>query len=91
MWFFKQVPSADLSDMGKADLLVDVRERYEYQSHHLPKAKNVPLSELDRFSTDKKVYVICASGSRSKMATRQLIKRGINAVNVKGGMARHGR
>lgn len=91
MWFFKQIPSEDLSNMGKTDILLDVRERYEYQAAHLPKAKNIPLGELDRFNTDKKVYVICASGSRSKMATRQLIKRGINAVNVKGGMARHGR
>ena len=72
--------------------LIDVRTPKEFQSHHLPVAKNIPLSELnDRkgeidFTQD--VFVICQSGIRSRKAIRSLQKVHNQArfFNLEGGM-----
>lgn len=69
--------------------VIDVRERGEYVSGHVPGARLVPmgqlasrLSELDREQT---VYVVCASGNRSKSMASLLAQQGFDAVNVAGG------
>lgn len=90
MWLFNKVPEIKLCDMPKNGLLIDVREPQEYKQKKIGKSKNIPLSKIDSFTTNKDVYVICASGSRSKRAVKSLRKRGINAINIKGGMFRNG-
>jgi rhodanese-related sulfurtransferase len=69
--------------------VIDVREPGEYVSGHVPGARMVPmgqlasrLSELDREET---VYVVCASGNRSKSMASLLAQQGFDAVNVAGG------
>lgn len=71
--------------------LIDVREPFEFQNGHIAGAKNRPLSQITGFNSSKKVYVICQTGHRSSKATKILLKKGIDAVNVDGGMlAWHG-
>ncbi|MFD1661571.1 rhodanese-like domain-containing protein [Streptomyces caeni] len=70
-------------------LVVDVREAYEYAAGHVPGARFMPLSTvLDRSAelpAERRVYVICASGNRSKTATDWMRSRGVDAYSVAGG------
>ncbi|QIK57889.1 rhodanese-like domain-containing protein [Erysipelothrix sp. HDW6A] len=91
MFFFKKVPTVTWSDLKPSDQIIDVRERHEFKSGHARNAKNVPLSNIPNFDTNKEVFVVCASGSRSKRAVKILRKKGIDAKNVRGGMMLYGR
>ena len=68
--------------------LIDVRTPGEFRRGHIKNAKNVPLNEIGKFTpiTDKKVYVICHSGARSKLAAKILKKKGYDVINIQGGM-----
>jgi rhodanese-related sulfurtransferase len=72
-------------------VLVDVRERYEWDAGHAPNALLMPMSELEvmfeELPLDKTLLIICHSGSRSRTATRALTVAGYSAVNVVGGMS----
>jgi len=73
-----------------APILLDVREPEEFREGHAPGAKLIPLGELAKrikeLPKDREILCICASGSRSSVATRQLIGLGYTALNVRGGM-----
>lgn len=84
--FLKRVPSVNYKDLNKGGLIVDVREVSEYRMNHIPKSKNIPLSKISTYKSDKPVYVICASGARSKRAVKILRSNGIEAYNIRGGM-----
>ncbi|SEE28152.1 rhodanese-like domain-containing protein [Streptomyces sp. Ag109_O5-10] len=78
---------------GSGDaVLVDVREPYEWQAGHAPRAVHLPLSALaagaglpDRAQA-RPLVVICRSGNRSLRAVELLVARGSEAVDVIGGM-----
>lgn len=74
--------------MKEQDLLIDVRSPEEYYMGHIKKAKNVPLDKLTEYqpAENKKIYVICQSGMRSKQGAKILQRRGYDIVNVKDGM-----
>ncbi|WP_099189047.1 rhodanese-like domain-containing protein [Tepidibacter mesophilus] len=69
---------------NKDMLILDVRTLDEYKSGHIPKAKNIPVNELNlkinsiKKYQDKPVLVYCASGVRSKRASNILSKSGFN-------------
>jgi rhodanese-related sulfurtransferase len=69
--------------------VIDVREPDEYASGHVPGARLMPLGRLPRhlgeLPRDRRVYVICASGNRSKAAADLLARAGVDAVSVAGG------
>jgi rhodanese-related sulfurtransferase len=69
--------------------VLDVREVPEYEEGHVPGAHLLPLSELEarygEVPTDHKVYVICAAGKRSLMATEFLQAQGADVVSVSAG------
>ncbi|WP_241433377.1 rhodanese-like domain-containing protein [Listeria grandensis] len=67
-------------------VIVDVRERFEYASGHIEGSQNVPLTKLKAFDFQERVYIICHSGARSKIATQYLYRRGYDVINVKGGL-----
>jgi rhodanese-related sulfurtransferase len=74
-------------------LVLDVREASEFAAGHLPRARHIPLGELDsrvaeiaKFK-DKPVVITCRSGARSGSACRKLKNAGFNNVyNLKGGL-----
>jgi rhodanese-related sulfurtransferase len=74
---------------GKGAVVIDVREPAEYVSGHVPGARLMPLGRLPQhlgeLPRDRRVYVICASGNRSKTAAELLARAGIDAVSVAGG------
>ena len=69
--------------------VIDVREVVEYTTGHVPGARLIPLNRLPSALAElppaEPVYVICASGNRSKAATGFLRGVGINAISVAGG------
>jgi rhodanese-related sulfurtransferase len=77
-------------DGASPPFLLDVREPYEFKDGHIPGARLLPLGDLgnklDELPVDREILVICRSGNRSDSATRQLIRAGYQAVNLKGGM-----
>ena len=94
--FGNPVPTLDVIELnkklknGKRPLLIDVRQPDEYRNGHIAGAKLIPLGELKRnikkLSQNKEIVVVCASGNRSRTATRILVDAGFDATNVKGGM-----
>ncbi len=77
---------------------VDVRERSEYVAGHVPGAVLIPMGQLsarlDELDRQAPVYVICASGNRSRSMTDLLRSAGFDASSVAGGTtawARSGR
>ncbi|MFJ4439864.1 rhodanese-like domain-containing protein [Streptomyces sp. NPDC088923] len=73
-------------------VLLDVREQPEYRAAHAPGAVLAPLgalaagAPLPPAARDKELVVICRGGHRSRQAVRLLAARGIDAVDVDGGM-----
>ncbi len=72
-------------------LWIDVRTRMEFEKSHIPGAISMPLHSLnsdkiDTLPRNKPVICICLSAHRSKPATRQFIKAGFDAQELKGGM-----
>ncbi|WP_435799900.1 rhodanese-like domain-containing protein [Streptomyces canus] len=73
-------------------VLLDVREHAEWAAGHAPGAVHAPLSELacggrlPRAAEDRPVITICRSGKRSREAAGLLAARGVDVVDVLGGM-----
>ena len=87
------VSATELSEKlknGKKPLVVDVRQPGEYRSGHINGAKLIPLGELSgrlkELPKNKEIVLVCASGSRSRSATKILVREGYEAVNMNGGM-----
>jgi rhodanese-related sulfurtransferase len=74
--------------------LIDVREKHEFQSGHIPAAINIPLSQIEllkkkatAWGKNENIYLYCRSGSRSAIAARQLHKLGFQQVShLQGGL-----
>lgn len=76
---------------GQALQIVDVRERAEYKSGHLPQAVLIPLDELreraGELDPSKETVVYCRVGLRGYLASRILQQRGFRQVlNLTGGI-----
>lgn len=70
-------------------MLVDVRTPKEFSEGHIPGALNIPVDvlreQLDQLPRGKRVAVYCQVGQRGYIATRILLQRGFDAVNISGG------
>lgn len=84
------MPSATWDDVNDKTVLVDVRERDEWDEAHVSGALNLPLSELrthlDKLPMDRDIIVYCKSGKRSYDAVRALIQHGFTARTISGGL-----
>lgn len=73
-------------------VVIDVRRETEFGDGHIAEAINIPLSEMidpasmGNIEDDQNLYIHCASGYRSVVASSLLKKQGIhNLRNVVGG------
>jgi rhodanese-related sulfurtransferase len=73
--------------------LLDVRSAEEFTGPdgHVPGSRLLPLPELEahlaEIPTERPVVVVCHAGSRSALATQQLLKAGHQRVaNLRGGL-----
>lgn len=89
---FKTEMMQDIRDI-ESRTIIDVREKDEFLSCHIPHALNLPMShiagELDQLSKEIEYTVICQSGARSKQVAQFLDKQGFKVVNVLGGMGNY--
>ena len=89
-----ETPEIDVFEAKKrleqGDILVDVREQYEFDEVRIPGSILIPLSEFaERYKElpkDKKLIMQCRSGARSAKATDLLLENGYQAVNMEGGI-----
>jgi adenylyltransferase/sulfurtransferase len=88
----RAISAAELRDLLKnsAPLLIDVRQPAEHAVAAIPGSTLIPLDELPsrlaEIPHDQPVYVHCKSGMRSARAATLLAGKGIQAVNVTGGI-----
>jgi rhodanese-related sulfurtransferase len=73
-------------------LVLDVREPSEYAAGHIAGSTLIPAHQLSsrmgELPKDREIICVCASGSRSSSAARQLASNGYNVLNLSGGMSR---
>lgn len=69
-------------------VLLDVREEEEWLAGHAPQAVHAPLSrlEIEALPRDRPIVAVCRSGNRSGKLTAALVPRGVDIVNLVGGM-----
>ena len=71
-------------------ILLDVRTEGEYNVEYIPRAINIPLSDLesriDELDSSKAIIVYCQSGGRSRRASETLAQRGFIVYNMEGGI-----
>ena len=72
-------------------VMIDVRERHEWNSGHAPSAKHIPLGALvgrmNGMPDGRHVITICQSGMRSARAAGLLARQGHEVYNLRGGMS----
>ena len=79
---FKATPGA---------VLLDVRNKNEYEMVHLPGSINLPLNQLKSARNiishaDTPVFVYCVSGARAGKAVKRLTKMGYTDCHNIGGL-----
>lgn len=74
-------------------IIVDLRERKEYEQYHIDGAINYSYDLLMKtndfekiFIRDKQIILYCERGGRSIYATRKLRAMGYNASSLLGGL-----
>ena len=67
-------------------ILIDVRDKNEYESMHIINAINISVDDIAngsiKFPKDSKIIVYCTSGTRSKKAIMLLNKQGYNKIYI---------
>ena len=71
-------------------LIIDLRDKYEYDEGHIPSAVNIPYIELDHYKSSLSMsYLLilyCERGNISLLAARDLMKDGYNIKSLYGGL-----
>ncbi|MET9958029.1 rhodanese-like domain-containing protein [Streptomyces sp. NPDC006326] len=91
---FGPLPSVDAAAVPSEGFVLDVREDDEWAAGHVEGALHIPMSDfVARFGElaevvedGRRVHVMCRVGGRSAQVTQYLVRQGIDAVNVDGGM-----
>lgn len=75
--------------LGHGAALLDVREPYEWDAGHAPQASHLPMGllSLDGLPAGRPLLVVCHLGVRSAAVVDALRRAGVEAANVRGGMA----
>lgn len=92
---YEQISAEDakkIMDSGVKYVLLDVRERHEFDAGHISGAILIPYTEIESKAeevlTDKDelILVYCRSGRRSKIASESLVNLGYTNVKEFGGI-----
>jgi rhodanese-related sulfurtransferase len=88
---FTRISAEEAKDMlENGAVIIDVRERHEYDSGHVPGAPLIPVNTVyarrEELPKDKDVIFICAVGQRSALAAEMAAAAGLTRLfNVEGG------
>ncbi|MFJ4920452.1 rhodanese-like domain-containing protein [Streptomyces sp. NPDC088725] len=87
------LPSVAVSAVPADGFVLDVRESDEWAAGHVEGALHVPMSEFTTrleevtdAADGRTAYVMCRVGGRSAQVTQFLVRQGVEAVNIDGGM-----
>ena len=88
---YETINAADAPGLlASGAVLLDVREKHEWQAGHAPNARHIPLAQLRtrhrELPTGRIIITVCRSGMRSAQAARFLAGEGRQVANVSGGM-----
>ncbi|MFD7979835.1 rhodanese-like domain-containing protein [Streptomyces sp. NPDC059071] len=91
---FAPLPTVDVASVPTDALVLDVREDDEWAAGHVEGALHVPMSDFvarfgevtEAVADGRRAFVMCRVGGRSAQVTQYLVRQGIDAVNVDGGM-----
>ncbi|NUO59260.1 MAG: rhodanese-like domain-containing protein [Hamadaea sp.] len=88
---YRTIGAAEAQELQRGGaILLDVREKHEWQAGHAPKARHIPLGQLSARSAElpagRAVVTVCQSGMRSAQAARFLATQGREVANLSGGM-----
>ncbi|MGW7351388.1 rhodanese-like domain-containing protein [Streptomyces sp. NPDC054784] len=91
---FGQLPAVGAAEVPAEGLLLDVREQDEWAAGHAESALHIPMSDFvgrfgeltERAGEGERIYVVCRVGGRSAQVAQYLLRQGMDAVNVDGGM-----
>ncbi len=83
------ISCSDLLEMQEEVLILDARERAEYEVSHIPGARFVGYKSFDETSLqdipkDKKIVVYCSIGVRSEQIAHRIQAMGYDATNLYG-------
>lgn len=75
----------------KHAIIIDIRERADYQAYHLKRALNIPYEDNDtwvkNFRGRRALILYCEHGSTSVLAARRLSKAGLEVYTIVGGVS----
>ncbi len=85
------VPTVEVTALPEGAFLVDVREDDEWAAGHAPSATHIAMGDVvtrveEITSVEGTAYVVCRAGGRSAQVVQFLVGKGVDAVNVDGGM-----
>lgn len=92
---YQQITAEDakkLMDSNEKYILLDVREKDEFDAGHIPGALLIPYTEIENKAQEmlpdknKLILVYCRSGRRSKIAAESLANLGYTNVKEFGGI-----
>ena len=74
-------------DFPNDGIIIDLEDIVTYQTYHLPNSQNIPYDQLmfnykNYLSKDKKYYLYCLKGRKSKKATEILKYYGYNVEQI---------
>lgn len=86
----QQLTPADLAAQGDDAVVLDVRDRHEWNAGHVPGVPNIPLGELpdrmEEIPAGRPLVLHCQGGGRSAIAASVLQAHGIDdVINLVGG------
>jgi rhodanese-related sulfurtransferase len=77
--------------VAQGAILVDVRTSAEWKAGHVKGARHMPLTKLAAgiatLPSDRPIILACRSGHRSARATAMVRARGLQGINLVGGLA----
>ncbi|KPH99227.1 Rhodanese-like protein [Actinobacteria bacterium OV450] len=91
---FGPLPSVEAAAVPSEGFVLDVREDDEWAAGHVEGALHIPMSDFvarfgeltEAVEDGRRVHVMCRVGGRSAQVTQYLVRQGIDAVNIDGGM-----
>lgn len=89
---YHEITTNQAKDMMQEDVVIlDVRDKEEYDSGHIENALNIPVENIkdvedEVVDKNKTILVYCLSGKRSAKASKQLVDLGYINVYDFGGI-----
>jgi len=80
-----------LNDVSITPIILDVREKWEYDICHIENSVHIPMGQItekkDDLNHNDMTIVVCHHGVRSRMVAKYLDANGFtNIINLRGGV-----